>query len=43
VSPTDAWTFAAVPALLIGIVMTASYLSAHRAARVDPSSALRAE
>ena len=43
VSATDSWTFAAVPALLIGIVVTTSYLSARGAARVDPSSALRSE
>jgi putative ABC transport system permease protein len=43
VSPTDPWTFAAVPTLLIGIVLTASYVSARAAARVNPSSALRGE
>jgi ABC-type sulfate transport system permease component len=32
-----------VPTLLIGIVLTASYLSARAAARVNPSSALRGE
>jgi putative ABC transport system permease protein len=43
VSPTDPWTFAAVPALVISIVLTASYVSARGAARVDPMSALRAD
>jgi putative ABC transport system permease protein len=43
VSPTDPWTFALVAALLISIVMAASYLSGRSAARIDPSSILRSE
>ena len=43
VSPTDPWTFAAVPTLLFGVVLTASYVSARGAARVNPSTVLRGE
>jgi len=43
VNPTDPWTFASVPILLIGIVSTASYVSARGAARVDAASVLRGE
>ncbi|HWK11086.1 MAG TPA: ABC transporter permease [Vicinamibacterales bacterium] len=43
VSTTDAVTFSAVPAVLIGTAMIASYIPARRATRVDPVVALRDE
>ena len=39
----DASTFAAIVALVAAIALTASYVPARRAARIDPTEALRAE
>jgi predicted permease len=41
VSPYDPLSFAAVPALLAGVVLVASYLPARRATRLDAAAALR--
>ena len=43
VSPTDAWTFGFCAVLLLAITLLASYVPARRAARCDPSLALRYE
>jgi predicted permease len=43
VKPTDPLTFATIPVLLIGVTILASWLPAHRASRLDPMVALRAE
>lgn len=42
-SPWDLTTFAAVPALLAGTALLASWIPARRAARIDPLRALRSE
>jgi putative ABC transport system permease protein len=43
VTPRDPWTLAAVTVLLAGVAMTASYLPARRAMRMDPMRTLRVE
>ena len=43
VSPADPVSFAAITVLVIGIALTASYLPARRATRIDPMEALRAD
>jgi ABC-type lipoprotein release transport system permease subunit len=43
VGAMDPLTFAAVPLVFVGIGLIASWVPAHRATRVDPARALRAE
>jgi len=43
VKPTDPAVYAVVSIVLIGVALLASYLPAHRAARIDPLIALRDE
>jgi putative ABC transport system permease protein len=43
VQPADPMTFAAIIVLVVAIALTASYLPARRAARIDPTEALGAE
>jgi len=43
IEPLDSWTFVASPLILLTVAALASYVAAHRASRIDPVSALRAE
>jgi ABC-type lipoprotein release transport system permease subunit len=43
VSPTDLWTFIAVPVVLVAVALAATFIPARKAAGVDPIVALRYE
>jgi putative ABC transport system permease protein len=43
VSTTDPWIFAAMAAIVVAVALVASYGPASRAARLDPTRALRSE
>jgi putative ABC transport system permease protein len=43
VRPMDPVTFGSVVVMLIGVSLAACYLPAHRATRIAPTTALRAE
>jgi putative ABC transport system permease protein len=43
VKPSDPATFLGIVAVLVGAVLVASWVPARRAARIEPTEALRAE
>jgi ABC-type lipoprotein release transport system permease subunit len=43
VTPSDPSTFAVISAVLVAVALSACWLPARRAARVDPTEALRAD
>jgi ABC-type antimicrobial peptide transport system permease subunit len=43
VTASDPLTFAAIALLVVGIALLAAYVPARRAARIDPTEALRAD
>ncbi|HLK66363.1 MAG TPA: ABC transporter permease [Bryobacteraceae bacterium] len=42
-TPTDALIFATAPAILLAVALLASWVPAHRAAKIDPATALRGD